>query len=252
MPPAVLVHTGQHYDFDLNDRLFVDLELPAPDVNLEVGSGTHAAQTAEVMKRFEPVIDQYQPSCVVVVGDVNSTLACSLVASKKGVPIVHVEAGLRSFDRSMPEEINRVLTDQLSTWLYTTERSATANLTREGISEERVHFVGNLMIDSLLFALPKAVSAAELFQRSGLDSEWASTPPGYAAVTLHRPSNVDDRADAVEHRCDALRSGATHAGDLAGPSAHPGEYREVRSRQFHAAPPNRVFAARRVTWRWSD
>ncbi len=124
MPPAVLVHTGQHYDFDLNDRLFVDLELPAPDVNLEVGSGTHAVQTAEVMKRFEPVIDQYRPSCVIVVGDVNSTLACSLVASKKSVPVVHVEAGLRSFDRSMPEEINRVLTDQFSTWLYTTERSA--------------------------------------------------------------------------------------------------------------------------------
>ena len=192
MPSAVLVHTGQHYDFDLNDRLFVDLELPSPDANLEVGSGTHAAQTAEVMKRFEPVIDQYQPSCVVVVGDVNSTLACSLVASKKSVPIVHVEAGLRSFDRSMPEEVNRVLTDQLSTWLYTTERSASGNLAREGISEERVHFVGNLMIDSLLSALPKAVSAAELFQRMGLDREWASAPPGYAAVTLHRPANVDD------------------------------------------------------------
>ncbi len=159
MPPTVLVHTGQHYDFDLNDRLFVDLELPAPDVNLEVGSGTHASQTAEVMKRFEPVVDQYRPSCVVVVGDVNSTIACSLVASKKNVPVVHVEAGLRSFDRSMPEEINRVLTDQIAAWLYTTERSARANLAREGISDDRVHFVGNLMIDSLLFALPKAVSA---------------------------------------------------------------------------------------------
>ena len=193
MPGAVLIHTGQHYDFDLNDRLFVDLELPAPDVNLEVGSGTHAGQTAEVMKRFEPVIDQYQPSCVVVVGDVNSTIACSLVASKKDVPVVHVEAGLRSFDRSMPEEINRVLTDQIAAWLYTTERSARANLAREGISDDRVHFVGNLMIDSLLFALPKAVSAAELLRRAGFDAEWANTPPGYAAVTLHRPSNVDDQ-----------------------------------------------------------
>jgi UDP-N-acetylglucosamine 2-epimerase (non-hydrolysing) len=114
LPSAVLVHTGQHYDFELSDRLFIDLALPAPDVNLEVGSGSHAAQTAEVMKRFEPVIDQYRPSCVVVVGDVNSTLACSLVASKKHVPVVHVEAGLRSFDRSMPEEINRVLTDQIA------------------------------------------------------------------------------------------------------------------------------------------
>ena len=192
MPKPVLIHTGQHYDFDLNDRLFVDLELPAPDANLEVGSATHATQTAEVMKRFEPVIDQHRPSCIVVVGDVNSTLACSLVAAKKGIPIVHVEAGLRSFDRSMPEEINRVLTDQLAAWLYTTERSAGANLAREGISEKRVCFVGNLMIDSLLFALPKAVSAAELFHRAGLDAGWASGPQGYAAVTLHRPSNVDD------------------------------------------------------------
>jgi len=193
LPPAVLIHTGQHYDFDLNDRLFVDLELPAPDVNLEVGSGSHATQTAEVMKRFEPVIDQYRPSCVVVVGDVNSTLACSLVASKKNVPVAHVEAGLRSFDRSMPEEINRVLTDQIAALLYTTERSAHANLAREGISDESVHFVGNLMIDSLLSALPKAVSAADVFSRAGLDAKWASAQPGYAAVTLHRPSNVDDQ-----------------------------------------------------------
>jgi UDP-N-acetylglucosamine 2-epimerase (non-hydrolysing) len=194
IPSAVLIHTGQHYDFDLNDRLFVDLQLPPPDVNLEVGSGTHAVQTAEVMKRFEPMIDHYRPSCVVVVGDVNSTIACSLVASKKNVPVVHVEAGLRSFDRSMPEEINRVLTDQIAAWLYTTERSASANLAREGISEDRVHFVGNLMIDSLLFALPQAVSAAELFRRAGFDAELASERPEFAAVTLHRPSNVDDRS----------------------------------------------------------
>ncbi|MDQ3445108.1 MAG: UDP-N-acetylglucosamine 2-epimerase (non-hydrolyzing) [Pseudomonadota bacterium] len=193
LPPTVLVHTGQHYDFNLNDRLFVDLDLPPPEVNLEVGSGSHAMQTAEVMKRFEPVVDQYRPSCVVVVGDVNSTLACSLVASKKSVDVAHVEAGLRSFDRSMPEEINRVLTDQIAAWLYTTERSAHANLAREGISGDRVHFVGNLMIDSLRSALPRAIAAAELFRRSGLDGTWANPKPGYAAVTLHRPSNVDDR-----------------------------------------------------------
>ena len=197
MPPAVLVHTGQHYDFDLNDRLFVDLELPAPDVNLEVGSGTHAAQTAEVMKRFEPVIDQYRPSCVVVVGDVNSTLACSLVASKKSVPIVHVEAGLRSFDRSMPEEINRVLTDQIADWLYTTERSAAANLAREGISEERVHFVGNLMIDSLLFALPKAVSAPELFaSRTG----WTRSGRAHRRATP-RSRCIVHRTSMIGRRC---------------------------------------------------
>jgi UDP-N-acetylglucosamine 2-epimerase (non-hydrolysing) len=193
LPPALLIHTGQHYDFDLNDRLFVDLELPTPDVNLEVGSGSHSTQTAEVMKRFEPVIDKYLPACVVVVGDVNSTLACSLVAAKKNVPVVHVEAGLRSFDRTMPEEINRVLTDQIAALLYTTERSAHANLAREGISDERVHFVGNLMIDSLTSALPKAVAAVDLFRRAGLNAEWSDGQNGYAAVTLHRPSNVDDR-----------------------------------------------------------
>src|SRR5580765_6569714 len=123
LPRAVLVHTGQHYDFALNDRLFADLDLPAPDVNLEVGSGSHAVQTAEVMKRFEPVLLRYQPSCVIVVGDVNSTLACTLVGVKLGVPVIHVEAGLRSFDRTMPEEINRLVTDQIADLLYTTERS---------------------------------------------------------------------------------------------------------------------------------
>ena len=192
LPPAVLVHTGQHYDFDLNGRLFVGLGLPAPDINLEVGSGSHSIQTAEVMKRFEPVIDEHRPSCVVVVGDVNSTLACAIVAAKKHVPVAHVEAGLRSFDRSMPEEINRVLTDQIAALLYTTERSAHENLVREGIAGDRVHFVGNLMIDSLLSALPKAVSAAELFRRAGLNTAWGSEKPGYAVITLHRPSNVDD------------------------------------------------------------
>ena len=192
LPSAVLVHTGQHYDFELNDRLFVALALPAPDVNLEVGSGSHAVQTAEVMKRFEPVIDQYRPSCVIVAGDVNSTLACSLVAAKKHVPVVHVEAGLRSFDRSMPEEINRVLTDQISALLYTTERSAHANLAREGIEDACVHFVGNLMIDSLLMALPKAVSASDLFGREGVNPAWSRKEPGYVVITLHRPSNVDD------------------------------------------------------------
>ena len=189
MPSAVLVHTGQHYDFDLNDRLFVDLELPSPDVNLEVGSGTHAAQTAEVMKRFEPVIDQYQPSCVVVVGDVNSTLACSLVASKKSVPIVHVEAGLRSFDRSMPEEINRVLTDQLSSLALHDRTQCKQRTSRaKGSVRSACTSSATLMIDSLLFALPKAVSAAELFRRTGLDPEWASDTAwvcgGYAASSI--------------------------------------------------------------------
>ncbi len=161
LPRAVLVHTGQHYDASMSDRLFVDLRLPAPDLNLEVGSGTHAVQTAEIMRRFEPILDQYQPCAVIVVGDVNSTLACSLVAAKKGVPVVHVEAGLRSFDRTMPEEVNRLLTDQIADLLYTTERSAAANLAREGIAAERVRFVGNVMIDSLRANLPRAVPPAE-------------------------------------------------------------------------------------------
>jgi len=194
MPRAVLVHTGQHYDYALNDRLFVDLQLPAPDINLEVGSGTHAVQTAEVMKRFEPVVDELKPSAVLVVGDVNSTLACSLVAAKKAVAVIHVEAGLRSFDRAMPEEINRVLTDQIADLMYTTERSAQANLEREGVTPERVVFVGNLMIDSLKAALPQAVQPEVTVRREGGHAEMLADARGFGAVTLHRPSNVDDPA----------------------------------------------------------
>ena len=198
LPRAVLVHTGQHYDFALNDRLFADLELPAPDVNLEVGSGSHAVQTAEVMKRFEPVMLRYEPSAVVVVGDVNSTMACSLVAAKLHVPVVHVEAGLRSFDRGMPEEVNRVVTDQIADLLYTTERSAHANLAREGIAPERAHFAGNLMIDSLQAALKKAVPPRSTLARAGIAAEWASDPAGFGVVTMHRPSNVDDPRSLAE------------------------------------------------------
>ena len=190
--PALLVHTGQHYDASMSDKLFADLRLPRPDINLEVGSGSHAAQTAEVMKRFEPALDQHKPSCVLVVGDVNSTLACTLVAVKKGVPVVHVEAGLRSYDRKMPEEINRVLTDQVADRLYTTERTALANLTREGIAESRVCFVGNVMIDSLLSNLEQARPAAATLGEHGLDAQLLQGPRGYGVVTLHRPSNVDE------------------------------------------------------------
>ena len=190
--PALLVHTGQHYDASMSDKLFADLRLPRPDINLEVGSGSHAAQTAEVMKRFEPALDQHKPSCVLVVGDVNSTLACTLVAVKKGVPVVHVEAGLRSYDRKMPEEINRVLTDQVADRLYTTERTALANLTREGIAESRVCFVGNVMIDSLLSNLDQARPAAATLGEHGLDAQLLQGPRGYGVVTLHRPSNVDE------------------------------------------------------------
>ncbi|MEO5698274.1 MAG: UDP-N-acetylglucosamine 2-epimerase (non-hydrolyzing) [Burkholderiaceae bacterium] len=190
--PALLVHTGQHYDVGMSEQLFKDLALPQPDLNLEVGSGSHALQTAEVMRRFEPALDEHRPSCVVVVGDVNSTLACALVAAKKRVPVVHVEAGLRSCDRGMPEEINRVLTDQISDRLYTTERSALANLTREGIPAERVAFVGNVMIDSLLANRPRARDAAQTLSAQGADPALLRHAGGYGVVTLHRPSNVDD------------------------------------------------------------
>jgi len=199
LPPATLVHTGQHYDPMLNDRLFEDLSLPRPDINLEVGSGSHAVQTAEVMRRFEPVLDERHAACVVVVGDVNSTLACSLVAAKKGVPVAHVEAGLRSFDRAMPEEINRVLTDQVADLLYTTERTAHANLAREGIPAERIHFVGNVMIDSLLAHRDRAVPAAKTLREAGFGGR------GYGVVTLHRPSNVDEPR-ALSESLDILRA----------------------------------------------
>jgi UDP-N-acetylglucosamine 2-epimerase (non-hydrolysing) len=197
-PRTTLVHTGQHYDVAMNDRLFADLKLGAPDVNLGVGSGTHAQQTAEIMRRFEPVIDAAAPSCVVVVGDVNSTLACSLVAVKKGVPIVHVEAGLRSFDRSMPEEINRLLTDQICDVLYTTERSAADNLRREGVPMERVHFVGNVMIDSLLASLPHAIPPGAILGNNGLDTALPGERGRFGLVTLHRPSNVDEQESLAE------------------------------------------------------
>ena len=193
-PPlaALLVHTGQHYDQGMSHQLFEDLGLPRPDLNLEVGSGSHAVQTAEVMRRFEPALDTHQPACVLVVGDVNSTLACTLVAVKKGVPVVHVEAGLRSYDRKMPEEINRVLTDQVADRLYTTERSALDNLLREGIAPERVCFAGNVMIDSLVHNRPHARPIADTLQAHGIDPALIAEAKGYGVVTLHRPSNVDD------------------------------------------------------------
>jgi UDP-N-acetylglucosamine 2-epimerase (non-hydrolysing) len=205
LPSVVLAHTGQHYDLAMNERLFAGLDLPAPDINLEVGSGTHAVQTAEIMRRFEPVIDELRPSCVIVVGDVNSTLACSLVASKKRTPVVHVEAGLRSFDREMPEEINRVLTDNIADVLYTTERAAADNLAREGIDASRVHFVGNVMIDSVLWHRAHAVAPEETLACAGADGRIVAGPDGFALVTLHRPSNVDSPdalGEALAILCD--------------------------------------------------
>ncbi len=202
--PSLLVHTGQHYDADMNDKLFEDLQLPRPDLNLEVGSGSHAVQTAEIMRRFEPALDEHKPACVLVVGDVNSTIACALVAVKKGVRVVHVEAGLRSGDRRMPEEINRVLTDQISDRLYTTERSALDNLLKEGIAAERVCFAGNVMIDSLLAHRERARSAADTLRSHGADPALLAAPHGYGVVTMHRPSNVDQK-ETLEPLLNTLR-----------------------------------------------
>lgn len=181
----LLVHTGQHYDERMSDLFFRQLEIPEPDVNLEVGSGSHARQTAEIMTRFEPVVLQHKPDWVVVVGDVNSTIACALVASKLGIRVAHVEAGLRSFDRSMPEEINRLLTDAISDLLLVSEPGGVANLRAEGIAENKIHFVGNVMIDTLHASRSKA-DASPILESLALE------PRHYALVTLHRPSNVDD------------------------------------------------------------
>jgi UDP-N-acetylglucosamine 2-epimerase (non-hydrolysing) len=191
---TLLVHTGQHYDEALSRSFFDQLEIPRPDVNLDVGSGSHARQTADVMARFEPVVEEWKPDLVVVVGDVNSTVACALVAAKLGVRVAHVEAGLRSYDRSMPEEINRVLTDAISDLLFVTEPSGVENLKKEGIAAEKIHLVGNVMIDSLRKSLPVArrSSALQNFQLLPLGSRAHTAPRKFALVTLHRPSNVDE------------------------------------------------------------
>ena len=177
---GVLVHTGQHYDEGMSDVFFRDLGIPVPDVHLGVGSGTHAEQTARIMVEFEKVCSSEKPDLIVVVGDVNSTMACAIVAAKLLIPVAHVEAGLRSFDRTMPEEINRLVTDALAELLFTTSRDADENLKREGAEPSKIHFVGNVMIDTLLKHRAKA------------EALHMDKPKQYALVTLHRPSNVDD------------------------------------------------------------
>ena len=189
-----LVHTGQHYDEKMSKLFFDELGIPKPDINLEVGSGSHAQQTAEIMKRFEPVVLEHKPDYVLVVGDVNSTIACGLVAVKLGVKLIHVEAGLRSFDRTMPEEINRLLTDSISDLLFVTEQSGIDNLENEGVSSDKVHFVGNVMIDTLLANREKA-EKSDILEKMGLKKK------GFAVITLHRPSNVDDMANLSKIIC---------------------------------------------------
>jgi UDP-N-acetylglucosamine 2-epimerase (non-hydrolysing) len=182
---AYLVHTGQHYDEKMSRLFFEELKIPRPDIDLGVGSGSHAVQTAEVMKRFEPVVIAQKPDAVVVVGDVNSTIACALTAVKLGVPVAHVEAGLRSFDRTMPEEINRILTDSIARWLFVTEPTGAQNLSREGVAADRIFLVGNVMIDTLL-------ACRELSQRSNILDDLQLVGRSYGVLTLHRPANVDN------------------------------------------------------------
>jgi len=187
-----LVHTGQHYDESMSRVFFRDLGMPNPDFNLSIGSGSHAVQTAEAMKGFEEVCDKVKPDLVIVAGDVNSTLACSLTAAKLQIPVAHIESGLRSFDRSMPEEINRIVTDSVSDFLLTTEESGNRNLRREGVSEEKIHFVGNTMIDTL-------VDCYKLMDQSTVSGPLASLDGApYFLATVHRPSNVDDPEQLVQ------------------------------------------------------
>ena len=192
----MLVHTGQHYDERMSDLFFRQLGIPEPDMNLGIGSGSHAVQTAEIMKAFEPVCLEHKPHAVLVVGDVNSTIACGMVAVKLGIKLIHVEAGLRSGDRAMPEEINRILTDCISDMLFCTEHSGVENLQREGVADDRVFLVGNVMIDTLLKNKSKA-------DESTILDELGIAPGGYAALTLHRPSNVDN-AETFGRLLDAI------------------------------------------------
>ncbi|MHC5110166.1 MAG: non-hydrolyzing UDP-N-acetylglucosamine 2-epimerase [Planctomycetota bacterium] len=188
---VLLLHTGQHYDRKMSRLFFDELGIPEPDINLEVGSASHAVQTGEIMKRFEPVCQEHKPDWVIVVGDVNSTVACSLVAVKMGIRVAHVEAGLRSFDRTMPEEINRLMTDAISDLLFVTEPSAVTNLEREGIEDGKVKFVGNVMIDTLMRNRAQA-------DRSTILHDLELAAGGFGVVTLHRPANVDDEGQLGE------------------------------------------------------
>lgn len=194
----MIVHTGQHYDAAMSDAFFDDLGMPKPDIHLGVGSASHAVQTAKIMTEFEPVVLEQKPDWVLVVGDVNSTIACALVCAKLGVKVAHVEAGLRSRDRSMPEEINRILTDAISDLLFTTSQDADENLKNEGIAADKIRFVGNVMIDSLLDHL-------KLAEQSNVRNELGVDGKDYAVLTLHRPSNVDDK-NVFARILDALLS----------------------------------------------
>lgn len=200
---SILLHTGQHYDDKMSKIFFEDLKMPEPDIYLGIGPGSHAEQTAKIMVEFEKICLKEKPKLVLVVGDVNSTLACSLVSSKLSIPVAHVEAGLRSRDREMPEEINRIVTDALSDMLFTTSRDANENLIQEGIKREKIYFVGNVMIDTLM-KHKEMVGNSNLLKRLGLSGGNGNAVKDFASLTLHRPSNVDDRETLKRILC-ALR-----------------------------------------------
>lgn len=236
----ILVHTGQHYDYEMSQVFFQDLELPKPDVYLGVGSGTHAEQTGKVMIEFEKVLLKEKPDLVVVVGDVNSTLAAALAAVKLHISAAHVEAGLRSYDRTMPEEINRLLTDQISDYLFTHSRDADENLKREGVPQEKIFFVGNVMVDSLLFNKARA-DQSQILAQLKLSEE------GYALLTLHRPSNVDEK-----HSLTNIMSAITKISESI-PVVFPAHPRtQKRLREFNLNPPSPVIARPDVIGAWQS
>jgi UDP-N-acetylglucosamine 2-epimerase (non-hydrolysing) len=220
----VLVHTGQHYDYSMSQVFFDQLRLPKPDYNLGVGSAKHYAQTAEIMRKFGELVEHDRPDMVVVAGDVNSTVACALVAAKEKIPVAHVEAGLRSFDRTMPEELNRILTDALADLLFTTEESANQNLANEGVAPGKVFFVGNLMIDSLMRAI-------KITRPSSLRSELGLVSRPYAVLTLHRPSNVDN-VDQLRRTLEAIAEVAQHIPVVF--PAHPRTARNIDEAELRA------------------
>jgi len=244
-----LIHTGQHYDYEMSQTFFQDLELPEPDVFLKAGSGSHAVQTARIMTAFEKVCQSSCPDLVIVVGDVNSTLACSLVAKKLLIRVAHVEAGLRSFDRTMPEEINRIVTDAVADEFFVTEESGVENLRREGRPEERIHFVGNVMIDNLMFQLERLQSDEEArFSTAGLKKRLGT----YLFLTLHRPSNVD-QAETFQGIAAALNEAAERFPILF--PMHPRTRKMVKhhgvrlSERVHVLPP---LGFRESLYLWKD
>ena len=236
----ILVHTGQHYDYEMSQVFFQDLELPEPDVYLGVGSGTHAEQTGKVMIELEKVLLKEKPDLVVVVGDVNSTLAAALAAVKLHISAAHVEAGLRSYDRTMPEEINRLLTDQISDYLFTHSRDADENLKREGIPQEKIFFVGNVMVDSLLFNKARA-------DQSQILAQLKLAEEGYALLTLHRPSNVDEK-----HSLTNIMSAITKIAESI-PVVFPAHPRtQKRLREFNLNPSSTVIASPDLLGAWQS